>query len=347
MRIRWPALILALGLSSGAPSARTETRFETLAIATAPPRAGELRVRFMGVTTLLFDDGRHAVMIDGFFSRPGLARMATGKIEPDLERIDEALARAEVTRLDAVLTAHSHHDHAMDSAAVVKRWPKALLIGSRSTANIGRGADIPKARIRTVRGGEAYCFGDFTVTVLASRHAFPNLIPGRIGEALRPPAHVTRYREGGSFSFIVEHRGRSFLIHPSAGSVPGLMAGVRADVVFLGIGGLGRRSAGSIRDYWREIVRPAEAGLVIPIHWDDFTKPLGRGLEPGAGFERTMKVITGLAKDEGRSVRLMPLFGPVALPVRKAGPAAEALPGPAPYGDSSCRSAPLSPAGRG
>jgi L-ascorbate metabolism protein UlaG (beta-lactamase superfamily) len=347
MRIRWPALILALGLSSGAPSARTETRFESLAIATAPPRPGELRVRFMGVTTLLFDDGRHAVMIDGFFSRPDLARMATRKIEPDPERIDEALARAEVTRLDAVLTAHSHHDHAMDSAAVVKRWPKALLIGSRSTANIGRGADIPEGRIRTVRGGEAYCFGDFTVTVLASRHAFPNLIPGRIGEALRPPAHVTRYREGGSFSFLVEHRGRSLLVHPSAGFIPGQPAGVRADVVFLGIDGLGRRSVGSIRDYWREIVRPTGAGLVIPIHWDDFTKPLGRELEPGAGFGRAMTAITGFAKDEGRSVRLMPLFAPVALPVRKAGPAAEALPGPGPYGDSSCRSAPLSPAGRG
>ena len=37
-----------------------------------PPAAGDLAVTFLGVSTLLFDDGESAVMFDGYFSRPSL-----------------------------------------------------------------------------------------------------------------------------------------------------------------------------------------------------------------------------------------------------------------------------------
>lgn len=38
-----------------------------------------LSVTWMGVATLLVDDGSSALMTDGYFSRPGLARVAAGK----------------------------------------------------------------------------------------------------------------------------------------------------------------------------------------------------------------------------------------------------------------------------
>ena len=52
-----------------------------------------LGVTFLGVSGLLLDDGESAVMTDGFFSRPSLARVALGRFAPDQSRIDAALDR--------------------------------------------------------------------------------------------------------------------------------------------------------------------------------------------------------------------------------------------------------------
>ena len=39
-----------------------------------------LGVTFLGVSTLLLDDGRSALLTDGLFSRPPMARVALGRI---------------------------------------------------------------------------------------------------------------------------------------------------------------------------------------------------------------------------------------------------------------------------
>src|SRR3981081_3649326 len=77
-----------------------------------------LTVTWLGVSTLLIDDGTSAVMTDGFFSRPGLGRVGVGKISPSPARVDGCLARLGVTRLAAVVPVHTHFDHALDSALV-------------------------------------------------------------------------------------------------------------------------------------------------------------------------------------------------------------------------------------
>ena len=76
-----------------------------------------LTVSFLGVTTLLFDDGESAVMTDGFFTRPSLARTLLTSLRSDPARIDHALRTAGVDTLDAVACGHSHYDHALDSVS--------------------------------------------------------------------------------------------------------------------------------------------------------------------------------------------------------------------------------------
>src|SRR3954470_21462990 len=92
-----------------------------------PEADDDLAVTFLGVASLLFDDGEHAIMTDGFFSRPSLLRVGLGRISPDEGRIDSALARlgrdapGATDRLRAVVPVHTHFDHVMDSAAVARR----------------------------------------------------------------------------------------------------------------------------------------------------------------------------------------------------------------------------------
>src|SRR5689334_7553348 len=80
--------------------------YESLAMDEAPAGPG-LRVTFLGVSTLYIRDQSAAILIDGFFTRPGLLRTATAKIGPDQQRIASALDKAGITKLDAIITAHS------------------------------------------------------------------------------------------------------------------------------------------------------------------------------------------------------------------------------------------------
>jgi L-ascorbate metabolism protein UlaG (beta-lactamase superfamily) len=280
---------------------------------TAAPGAS-LRVMFLGVTTILLDDGETAVMTDGFFSRPSLIRTFLCRIKPDDARITQALDKANVTRLAAVLTGHSHHDHAMDSPEVAKRTD-ALLIGSESTANIARGMDFPPDRIRTIAGGETFTFGRFKITAIKSSHSPGGHFMGNIAAVLVPPARVWEYKEGGSYSYLIEHDGRRILVHPSANYVPGFLNGVHADLVFLGVGTLGKQTDQFAKDYWREVVQATGAKVIVPIHWDDFMRPLNESLLPMPGlfddFEHGMDTVVHLAEADHVAVRFLPVFASV------------------------------------
>jgi L-ascorbate metabolism protein UlaG (beta-lactamase superfamily) len=246
-------------------------RERTLAV--AEPRTGEPRVTFLGVSTLLIEDGRNAILTDGFFSRPGLLRVLLGKLAPDPHAIEAGLKRAGIERLDAVIVTHSHYDHALDAAEVARRTG-ATLVGSTSTANIGRGSAFPEARMRIVEGTAEMTFGDFRVTLVPSRHLPHGMAMGEIDAPLVPPARALDYREGGSFSIFVEHPRGTLLVQASAGFIDGALAGRQADVVLLGVGGLSTMDEAYHQGYWREVVEAVGARRVIPIHWDDFTRPL-------------------------------------------------------------------------
>ena len=115
-----------------------------------------ISVTWLGVATLLIDDGSSALMTDGYFSRPGLARVAAGKVAPSPPRVDGCLARAKVSRLVAVIPVHTHIDHVMDSALVADRayHPDGRLVPRREPgAVLDDPAAIAERVARMVSGG--------------------------------------------------------------------------------------------------------------------------------------------------------------------------------------------------
>lgn len=269
--------------------------YESFRLPEIPGAGGDLKVTFLGVSTLLFDDGETAIMTDGFFSRPGLFSVLT-RISPDSATIRETLDRAGVTRLAAVIPVHSHYDHAMDAPYVAK-WTGAQLIGSTSTANVGRGAGLSEDRITIAVEGQPMTFGRFTVTLLESRHSPTGrlLMPGEIARPLTPPARTSDYRLGEAYSVVIRHDGRTILVQGSAGFIPGALEDVPADVVYLGVAGLGNQPAAFRDSLWNEVVAATGAKRVIAIHWDDFTRPLTKPLQPMPrlmdDFDETMRFL--------------------------------------------------------
>lgn len=277
-----------------------------------------VRVRYAGVATLVFDDGQTAWMTDGFFSRPPALRTIFGSIAPDTARIDAALSRLGVTRLAAVVPVHSHYDHAMDAPAVAQRTG-AVLVGGVSTLHIGRGAGLPDNRMRLVAPGETVQLGGFTLRFIASRHSPTPFSDGHTRETIdapfSPPAHATRWREGDVWSIVVTHAsGGRYLVQGSAGHVPGALAGMRADTVFLGTGTLGKKDTAYRDAYWREVVQAVGARRVVPIHWDDFSLPLEAGLQPSPylldDFDVVMRDLRERGARDGVAIALPPLFTP-------------------------------------
>ena len=293
-------------LKLGRPDiARYSDRFDVPAAEPDSP----LSATWMGVATLLIDDGSSALMTDGYFSRPGLTRVAAGEVSPSPARVDGCLARAEVSRLEAVIPVHTHIDHVMDSALVADRTG-ARLVGGESAANVGRGHGLPEDRIVVASSGEPIQLGAYDVTLIESHHCPPDRFPGVIGEPLVPPVRASAYRCGEAWSTLVHHRqsGRRLLIQGSAGFVKGALADQRADAVYLSVGQLGLHPRSYLVDYWTETVLAVGARRVILIHWDDFFRPLSKPLRalPYAGddLDVSIRILDELAARDGIALHM-------------------------------------------
>jgi L-ascorbate metabolism protein UlaG (beta-lactamase superfamily) len=244
-----------------------------------PSTAGDVTARFLGTTSVLFQDAATAIMSDGFVTRPGLARVVFGRIGPDRERIQDAAKRLEVDSIAAVFTGHSHYDHALD-APTLAQLTGAVLLGSQSTFNIGLGAGLPESAMHVVRDGETMRFGRFELTFLESEHSRPDVHPGTVKAPLVPPARSGEWKNGGTYSVLIRHEHRTILMHGSSNFKASALRDHRADVVYLGIGGLGKKPDAFVDAYWDEVVGATRARRVILVHWDNFFHSLDEPLRP-------------------------------------------------------------------
>ncbi len=243
-------------------------------------RADAVTVTWLGVATLLFDDGDTQILIDGFFSRPSVADIVFGvAVQSNAVQIDYILNEYQMRTLAAIIPVHSHFDHAMDIGAIANR-SSASILGSESTAQIARGAGVPDDQIVIAEDGSEYVFGNFTVRMIASSHApigWGGSVPyaGEIEQPLELPAPISAWREGKSYSIVITHAQGTTLIQGSAGFLPGTLDDVGADVVMLGTGGLDSLGRDYTEQYWLALVTATGAKRILPIHFDDFTRPFG------------------------------------------------------------------------
>ncbi len=243
-----------------------------------PPKGTPaVSVTWYGVSTLLFDDGETKVLTDGFFSRPFFAGLDS-IAEPDTAQIARMVETADLHDLAMVTAVHSHFDHAMD-LGVIALATGAAVFGSESTANLARGAGVDESKIVVVDDRRTERYGDFAVTLIRSAHlpledGGPP-IPGTIDAPLVPPAPIGAWKEGGSYSVVIEHPAGTAVVQGSAGYVEGRLDDVTADVVYLGVGGVGIPGRDHVGRYFEEIVLATGAGCARPVHWDDFNRPFG------------------------------------------------------------------------
>jgi L-ascorbate metabolism protein UlaG (beta-lactamase superfamily) len=273
---------------------------------------------WLGVSTLLFDDGETQLLIDGFISRPSLFESLTKRpVTCDAPMINHVMNEYQMRRLAAIIPAHSHYDHAMDVGAIANR-SSASILGSETTANIARGAGVPEDQIVVAEVGAPYSFGDFTVTLLPSAHAPIGLrgevpLAGTVDEPLQLPAPITAWREGGSYSVVISHPQGTTIVQGSAGYKPGALDHVQADVVMLGVALLRSLGRDYTERYWQALVTSTGATRVFPVHFEDQTRPFGEILLPPKlidNFARTAGWLRDIRDTWDRDTQLyLPVFG--------------------------------------
>ena len=239
-----------------------------------------LKVTFFGTTTLLFDDGEDQVLFDAHVTRPSIEKYIAGaKASTDKELCDKLIRIHKIDRLRAIFISHTHHDHVMDAPYFANKCG-AKIYGSESAKNVALGGGVPEEDIIVFQHGSRFSVGRYQISILKSLHSKPTKLNDDLGvpitEPLVQPAGLREYKEGGSYDFFVEHEGKKYLIRPSFNYIEGQLDGISADVIFLGVAGLAKAEPEMEKKFFAETVEKTGAGLVIPVHWDNFFASLER-----------------------------------------------------------------------
>ena len=260
-----------------------------------------LKITYFGTTVLLFDDGKDQILFDAHFTRPSLVKYIAGASEETNTGLcDKLIGLHHIDRLRAIFVSHTHHDHVIDAPYIARKC-NAVIYGSSSAKNVALGGGIPEEKTVVFDHGSEYSIGEYKIKILKSLHSKPTILNNDLGQPIEKPlvqpASLRDYKEGGSYDFYIEHGDKKILIRPSFNYIEGQLNDIRADVLFLGVAGLAKADEATEKRFFAETVEKTKAGLVIPVHWDNFFSSLEKPIIGMPDFiEHTEVVFYKLAK---------------------------------------------------
>jgi L-ascorbate metabolism protein UlaG (beta-lactamase superfamily) len=239
-----------------------------------------LELEWLGVSGYRLTCEGKTLFVDPYLSRAPLRDLLLRRPAlPQPAALDRFLrAPGEVV---GVLVGHTHFDHAVDAPAIAGRFG-CPAYGSDSLARLmslhGLGPEAVE-----VEPYRVYELGPFEVSFTPSAHSKLLLglaVPfdGPLGceqlDALSPGA----YRCGRVWGITIEVAGARLYHQGSAELIDDAIRAGKVDVFLAGVAG---RSF--TRDYWGRILPRLDPRLVIPTHYDNFFRPLGRRMELVSG----------------------------------------------------------------
>lgn len=242
------------------------------------PGVNGIRVTYLGVNGYQLEAGDHALLIDPYFTRANLWRIAANRqLRPASERIAAGLDHVH-PRVAAILVTHAHFDHLLDVAPIMRRTGARLVAGA-SAANLVQALGISRQTCSVVKPGDRETIGPWKITVFAAQHdrvfgsapPYPGIVPSRA----QPPRKASDWKLGEPIAFVIEANGQRIYI--DSGGVPaGTLARVgRIDLAIMGV------ALPDSRRRFAAAVRNLHPRYILPSHQDDFFAPFDRGFTFG------------------------------------------------------------------
>ncbi len=262
-----------------------------------------LWLRWLGVAGIALRQGERVLAVDPYLTRIPFWRQYVGRVTPN-----RPLVAATVPRCDLVAVTHAHFDHLLDVPQIAQRTG-ARVLGSANACALLRVLAVAEEQVQQVGVGQRIRLGSYQVEVCPAVHGpAPGFGPGPLGAELpvRPSSELALrardYRMDCCFSFLITvdapgERSLRLLTDPGVPMTPT----EPVDVLFLAP----HRGAA----HYGPILRAVRPGLVIPIHWDDFWRPLSKPLRPMVTLPRWALPplgIVGLDRFRAEVERLVP-----------------------------------------
>ncbi len=258
-------------------------------------KSDQVILKWLGTAGWEISDGSTVILIDPYLSRingprpPGAGSAGTpmtGNTRQlygwdDAGVSDKAVIDAHISRADFILITHTHYDHVLDVPYIAAKT-HATVIGTESTKNVVRAYGIPEEQLITVRGGEDYAFGTFSLKVIPSLHSPLDhkhyFSSERAPSGMKAPLTLKQMSpEGGTLAYLVRFRGHQILVFGGMNYIEREMQGLKPDVALVGAAG----SRKEIYDYCGRLMRAVQfPPLVLPTHWDNFFVPYGGPQQP-------------------------------------------------------------------
>jgi L-ascorbate metabolism protein UlaG (beta-lactamase superfamily) len=261
----------------------------------------QVTLKYLGAAGWEISDGRTVILLDPYVSRingpappgggsghsvAGDSRPAIGwggVAAPDVAAID-----AHIPHADFVLVTHTHYDHVLDVPHIAVKTGAAV-IGTESTENVMRAYSVPEKQLITVRGGEDYDFGEFSLKVIPSLHSpldHKHYFSSATAPAgMKAPLTLEQmHPEGGTLAYLIRIHGHQILAFGGMNYIEREMEGLEPDVALVGAAS----SRKEIYDYAGRLMRALRyPALVLPTHWDNFLLPYEASQQPALDALRT------------------------------------------------------------
>jgi L-ascorbate metabolism protein UlaG (beta-lactamase superfamily) len=241
-------------------------------------------LKYLGAAGWEISDGSTFILIDPYLSRingpvpPGGHGMAGDTRRAygwgDIASPDAAAIDAHIQRADFVLITHTHYDHVLDTPHIALKT-HATVIGTESTENVMRAYSVPEEKLITVRGGEDYEFGAFSLKVIPSIHSpldHKHYFSSATAPAgMKAPLTLEQiHPEGGTLAYLIRLNGHQILVFGGMNYIEREIEGLEPDVAVIGAGS----SRKEIYDYSGRLMRALHyPAIVVPTHWDNFLAP--------------------------------------------------------------------------
>lgn len=235
-----------------------------------------LEVEWLGVSGYRLTHEGRTLFVDPYLSRVPFRDLVLRRPTlPDPAALDRfGGAKGEVV---GVLVGHTHFDHAVDAPAIARRFG-CEAYGSSSLLNLMALHGLADRTV-VVEPYRAYELGPFVVRFTPSVHSklllglavpYDGELTCEHLDSLSPGA----YRCGQVWGISIEVAGVRFYHQGSANLIDEAVRERGVDVFLAGIAG-----RGFTRDYWQRILPRLDPRVVVPTHYDNFFRPLGRRME--------------------------------------------------------------------